>query len=55
MGSPDAEGVTFADAGSLGGLSVATERDNNANAISRNSILHFDASAPGATLKATQE
>ena len=54
-GSPDAEGVTFADAGSLGGLYVATERDNNASAVSRNSILWFDVNAAGATLTATRE
>ena len=55
-GSPDAEGVTFPDAGSLDGLYVATERDNNANAVSRNSILRFDVTAAsGATLGATHE
>jgi hypothetical protein len=54
-GSPDSEGVTFAGTGSQGGLYVATERDNNASAISRNIILRFDPSAPGATLTATHQ
>ena len=54
-GSPDAEGVTFAGAGSSGGIYVATERDNNANGVSRNSILRFDPAAAGTTLTATHE
>ena len=54
-GSPDSEGVTFADGGSSSGMYVATERDNNANGISRNSILRFDVSTAGATLTATHE
>src|SRR5262249_45489245 len=53
-GNPDAEGVTFANL--VGdGVYVSTERDNNANAISRNSILRFDTAAAGATLTATHE
>jgi hypothetical protein len=55
VGSPDAEGVTFADVNSDGGMYVATERDNNTNTISRNSILRFDVTAAGATLAATHE
>jgi hypothetical protein len=54
-GSPDSEGVTFAAGGSAGGMYVATERDNNNNTVSRNSILRFDASGTGTTLTATHE
>lgn len=54
-GDPDAEGVTFAGSGSSAGLFVATERDNTANSVSRNSILRFDPAATGATLTATHE
>lgn len=53
-GSPDSEGVTFTE-DSNQGLYVSTERDNNANTISRNSILRFDPSQPGPTLTATDE
>ncbi len=54
-GSPDSEGVTFAGTGSSAGIYVSTERDNNVNAISRNSILRFDPAGAGATLTATHE
>jgi len=54
-GSPDSEGVTFAFGGPGAGIYVATERDNNANSISRNSILRFDPNFVGATLAATHE
>jgi len=54
-GNPDAEGVTFTDAGPAGGAFVATERNNDANGTSRNSILRFDPTAAGATLAATNE
>src|SRR5262249_49551939 len=37
------------------GMYVSTERDNNANAVSRLSVLRFDPSAAGATLTATNE
>jgi hypothetical protein len=53
-GNPDAEGVTFA-ATVDGGLYVATERNNDANSVSRNSILRFNAAAVGPTLTATHE
>lgn len=53
-GSPDSEGVTFAG-NSNDGIYVSTERDNNANGISRNSILRFDPLAIGPTLTATHE
>lgn len=54
-GSPDAEGVTFADAGPAGGMYVTTERDNNVSSVSRNSILRFDVNGAEATLVATHE
>jgi hypothetical protein len=54
-GSPDSEGVTFAGPNSSGGIYVAIERDNNVSGTSRNSILRFDAAAPGVTLTATHE
>jgi hypothetical protein len=54
-GNPDAEGVTFASGGSANGMYVATERNNDANGVSRNSILRFDPNAAGATLTATNE
>jgi hypothetical protein len=54
-GNPDAEGVTFASGGSTAGMYVSTERNNDANAISRNSILRFDPNAAGTTLTATNE
>src|SRR6185295_8195461 len=54
-GSPDSEGVTFAETNSSSGIYVSTERDNNANTISRNSVLRFDPNAAGATLTATHE
>ena len=54
-GSPDSEGVAFTDLGAAGGLYVSTERDNNANGISRNSILRFDPAAAGTSLTATHE
>jgi hypothetical protein len=55
LGEPDAEGVTFGGAGSSGGVYIASERNNSSNATSRNAILRFDPSAPGATLTATNE
>jgi len=54
-GDPDAEGVTFAGAGSSGGLYVSTERNNAANGVSRNSVLRFDPSSAGTSLNAAQE
>ena len=53
-GNPDTEGVTFTT-GSAAGMYVATERNNDASTISRNSILRFDLSATGATLTATND
>lgn len=54
-GNVDAEGVTFAGAGSSGGIYVSTERNNDASSISRNSILRFDPASPGTALNATNE
>jgi hypothetical protein len=55
QGEPDAEGVTFAAGGSAGGMYVSAERDNSNNAVSRNSVLRYDASAGGTSLIATNE
>jgi hypothetical protein len=54
-GDPDAEGVTLAGGASGGGVYVATERNNSASTVSRNSILRFDVSGAGSTLTATHE
>jgi hypothetical protein len=54
-GNPDAEGVTFAGTGSGGGVYVATERNNDANGISRNSILRFAPASASSVLTATHE
>ena len=55
LGEPDAEGITMVAGASSGGVYVASERNNSANSVSRNSILRFDASAAGSTLTATHE
>jgi len=52
-GSPDAEAVTTA-AGDDAAVYVGAERDNDKPSSSRNSILRFDTSNPGA-LRATQQ
>lgn len=54
-GEPDAEGITIVESGTSVSLYLATERDNQASNVSRNSILRFDASAVGRTLVATHE
>ena len=54
-GNPDAEGVTFTDAGPAGGAFVATERDNSNNTVSRPAILRFDPNAAGTSLNATND
>lgn len=54
-GDPDAEGVTITAAGLSGGLYVVAERDNLALGVSRNSILRYDVSQSGGTLRATHE
>ena len=55
LGEPDAEGITIVAGASSGGVYVASERNNSANSVSRNSILRFDPSATGSTLTATHE
>jgi len=54
-GDADAEGVTFAGAGASAGIYVASERNNAANGVSRNSVLRFDPSQAGTILRATNE
>lgn len=54
-GDPDAEDVTYAGTGSVGGLFVATERNNSNNGVSKLSVLRFDPSAAGTSLTATNE
>jgi hypothetical protein len=53
-GSPDSEGVTKAEA-DVPAVYVSTERDNDANSISRLSVLRFDTDAVGPALTATHE
>jgi len=54
-GEPDSEGVTIGGPSSASGMYVSAERNNSANSVSRNSILRFDATAPGTSLTATHE
>lgn len=54
-GEADAEGITFAGTGSAAGLYIASERNNGANSVSRNSVLRYDPSQPGTVLRATNE
>jgi Lamin Tail Domain len=54
-GEADAEGITFAGTGSAAGLYIASERNNAANSVSRNSVLRYDPSQPGTVLRATNE
>jgi PKD repeat protein len=54
LGSPDSEGITFAEASSPA-IYVSTERDNDHNSISRLSVLRFDTTAAGSSLVATHE
>ena len=53
VGLPDAEGVTITDAGSAGGVYVATERDGDADTVSRPAILRFAPAGAGGALNAT--
>lgn len=54
-GEPDAEGITLAAGGSSGGIYISAERNNSNNGVSRNSVLRYDPSQAGTTLKATNE
>jgi hypothetical protein len=51
IGAPDSEGIAV---GLNGALYVSTERDNNANGVSKLSVLQF-VDAPGTTLVAQRE
>jgi hypothetical protein len=53
-GHPDTEGVTRA-AWNEAGLYVSTERNNDANTVSRLSVLRFDETVAGTNLVATHE
>lgn len=53
-GNPDSEGITQAELDSPA-LYVSTERNNDANTISRLSVLRYDSSAAGVDLTATNE
>jgi hypothetical protein len=53
-GNPDSESVTRGDF-STPFVYVSTERNNDANTISRLSVLRFDSSTPGTMLTATHE
>jgi hypothetical protein len=53
-GNPDSEGVAQPD-WAAPVVYVSTERNNDANTISRLSVLRFDATAAGAALTATHE
>ena len=50
-GAPDAEGVTFTDAGSAAGIFVSSERDGSSN-TSRPEILRYDPNVAGGGLEA---
>ena len=54
-GEPDSEGVTFTSGGSLAGMYVSAERDNKNNGVSRISVLRYDPTSAGTTLRATNE
>ena len=54
LGAPDSEGVTRGDYATPF-VYVATERNNDANTVSRLSVLRFDTSASGSELIATDE
>jgi hypothetical protein len=54
-GEADAEGLTLVNNSAAGGAYVAAERNNSANAVSRNSILRYDVSGGSTTLTATHE
>jgi hypothetical protein len=54
-GHPDSEGITYAGSTAADGIYIASERDNDNSGVSRNSVLRYDVSQPGAALSATQE
>lgn len=55
VGEPDAEGVTYTDAGPAAGIFVATERDNANSSVSRPAILKFLPDTAGTTLVEAQD
>ncbi len=54
-GTVDAEGVGLAAGGSAGGVYVSSERNNDADEVSRPSVLRYDVSGPATELVATRE
>jgi hypothetical protein len=54
-GDVDAEGVTMLGTSSAGGIFIASERNNAANTISRNSILRYNPNDTGTSLTATND
>ncbi|GAB2915946.1 lamin tail domain-containing protein [Rhodococcus aerolatus] len=54
-GDPDAEGVTLVNGSSATGVYVSTERNNEANTVSRPEVLRFDVSGTTTALSATTE
>ncbi|MER5585898.1 lamin tail domain-containing protein [Streptomyces asoensis] len=54
-GTPDDEGVTLTGAGSAAGVYVASERNGDASATSRLSVLRYDVSGSGTSLTAARE
>lgn len=55
LGEPDAEGVTFTDAGPSAGIFVATERNNTPGTVSRPAILQFMPDTAGTSLTAVHD
>lgn len=55
VGHPDSEGITYVGDTSAAGMYVASERNNDASGVSRNSVLRYDPAAAGTTLTATDE
>jgi len=53
-GEPDTEDLTFTT-GSAAGMYIVSERNNQANSISRPSILRYDVTGTGTSLTATNE
>jgi hypothetical protein len=53
LGQPDTEGITMTDAGSAGGLYIATERDGLNSGVSRPAVLRVVPTGVGGSLNAT--
>ncbi len=54
-GNVDAEGLTVVGAGATASIYLATERNNDANTVSRNSVLRFVPTGTAPSLRATNE